>query len=95
MMNLICSSVQAKFWKQYVEAHMAVNNDDAIKQIFSRCLFNCLQIPLWYYIVCFVMLWNFSSLFWKCCVKGYYDLMRESLYYNLACSINQSYIEYD
>nr|AFK48080.1 unknown [Lotus japonicus] len=23
----------AKFWKQYVEAHMAVNNDDAIRQI--------------------------------------------------------------
>lgn len=37
----------AKFWKQYVEAHMVVNNDDAIKQIFSRCLLNCLQIPLW------------------------------------------------
>lgn len=27
---------------------MAVNNDDAIKQIFSRCLLNCLNIPLWY-----------------------------------------------
>ncbi|XP_057445696.1 cleavage stimulation factor subunit 77 isoform X2 [Lotus japonicus] len=37
----------AKFWKQYVEAHMAVNNDDAIRQIFSRCLLNCYQIPLW------------------------------------------------
>ncbi|KAK7266964.1 hypothetical protein RIF29_19626 [Crotalaria pallida] len=37
----------AKFWKQYVEANMAVNNDDATKQIFSRCLLNCLQIPLW------------------------------------------------
>ncbi|CAH9057643.1 unnamed protein product [Cuscuta europaea] len=37
----------AKFWKQYVEAHMAVNNDDAIKQIFSRCLYTCLQVPLW------------------------------------------------
>ncbi|XP_042479399.1 cleavage stimulation factor subunit 77 isoform X2 [Macadamia integrifolia] len=37
----------AKFWKQYVEAHMVVNNDDAVKQIFSRCLLNCLQIPLW------------------------------------------------
>nr|GEY82051.1 cleavage stimulation factor subunit 77 [Tanacetum cinerariifolium] len=24
----------AKYWKQYVEAHMAVNNDDATKQIF-------------------------------------------------------------
>lgn len=29
---------------------MAVNNDDAIKQIFSRCLLNCLQIPLWYVV---------------------------------------------
>lgn len=48
---LICSFVQAKFWKQYVEAHMAVNNDDAIKQIFSRCLLNCLQIPLWYVVL--------------------------------------------
>ncbi|XP_065849902.1 cleavage stimulation factor subunit 77 isoform X2 [Euphorbia lathyris] len=37
----------AKFWKQYVEAYMTVNNDDAIKQIFSRCLLNCLQVPLW------------------------------------------------
>ncbi|KAK6930631.1 hypothetical protein RJ641_004725, partial [Dillenia turbinata] len=37
----------AKYWKQYVEAHMAVNNDDAIKLLFSRCLLNCLQIPLW------------------------------------------------
>lgn len=37
----------AKYWKQYLEAHMAVNNDDATKQIFSRCLLNCLQIPLW------------------------------------------------
>ncbi|EOY19416.1 Tetratricopeptide repeat-like superfamily protein isoform 1 [Theobroma cacao] len=37
----------AKYWRQYVEAQMAVNNDDATKQIFSRCLLNCLQIPLW------------------------------------------------
>ncbi|CAI0400056.1 unnamed protein product [Linum tenue] len=37
----------AKFWKQYVEANMAANNDDATKQIFSRCLLNCLQVPLW------------------------------------------------
>ncbi|KAJ6388921.1 hypothetical protein OIU77_027298 [Salix suchowensis] len=37
----------SKFWKQYAEAHMAVNNDDAIKQIFSRCLLNCLHVPLW------------------------------------------------
>ncbi|KAF6151882.1 hypothetical protein GIB67_010456 [Kingdonia uniflora] len=37
----------AKYWNQYVEAHMAVNNDDAIKHIFSRCLLNCLQISLW------------------------------------------------
>ncbi|KAA0041844.1 cleavage stimulation factor subunit 77 isoform X2 [Cucumis melo var. makuwa] len=38
----------AKYWKQYVEAHMVVNNDDATRQIFSRCLLNCLHIPLWY-----------------------------------------------
>ncbi|KAJ6808847.1 cleavage stimulation factor subunit 77 [Iris pallida] len=37
----------AKYWKQYVEAYMAVNNDEATKQIFSRCLLNCLQISLW------------------------------------------------
>ncbi|XP_022154467.1 cleavage stimulation factor subunit 77 isoform X2 [Momordica charantia] len=37
----------AKYWKQYVEAHMVINNDDATKQIFSRCLLNCLHIPLW------------------------------------------------
>lgn len=47
---------QAKYWKQYVEAHMVVNNDDATKQIFSRCLLNCLHIPLWYVITLIVLL---------------------------------------
>ncbi|XP_047954000.1 cleavage stimulation factor subunit 77-like isoform X1 [Salvia hispanica] len=37
----------AKYWKQYVEALMASNNDEATKQVFSRCLLNCLQVPLW------------------------------------------------
>ncbi|XP_035815409.1 cleavage stimulation factor subunit 77 isoform X5 [Zea mays] len=37
----------AKYWKQYVEAYMATNNDEAAKQIFSRCLLNCLHISLW------------------------------------------------
>ncbi|CAA3000880.1 cleavage stimulation factor subunit 77 isoform X1 [Olea europaea subsp. europaea] len=37
----------ARYWKQYVEAFMAINNDDATRQIFSRCLLNCLQVPLW------------------------------------------------
>ncbi|CBI24084.3 hypothetical protein VitviT2T_017065 [Vitis vinifera] len=37
----------AKYWRQYLEAQMAVNNDEATKQIFSRCLLNCFQIPLW------------------------------------------------
>ncbi|KAK1358779.1 HAT (Half-A-TPR) repeat [Heracleum sosnowskyi] len=37
----------AKFWKQYVEAHMVENNDDAVKQLFSRCLLDRLQISLW------------------------------------------------
>ncbi|CAL4952381.1 unnamed protein product [Urochloa decumbens] len=37
----------AKYWKQYVEAYMATNNDDATKQIFSRCLLSCLHINLW------------------------------------------------
>ncbi|XP_057995120.1 cleavage stimulation factor subunit 77 isoform X1 [Hevea brasiliensis] len=44
---LLLFPTAAKFWKQYVEAYMAVNNDDATKQIFSRCLLNCLQVPLW------------------------------------------------
>ncbi|KAL1338561.1 hypothetical protein HN51_033182 [Arachis hypogaea] len=44
---LLLFPTSAKFWRQYVEAHMAVNNDEAVKQIFSRCLLNCLQIPLW------------------------------------------------
>nr|GMD96572.1 cleavage stimulation factor subunit 77 isoform X1 [Ipomoea batatas] len=51
----------AKYWKQYVEAHMAVNNDDATKQIFSRCLLNCLQIPLWY-VYCKFLILFFCSL---------------------------------
>lgn len=37
----------AKYWKQYVEALMSVNHDDAVKQVFSRCLMNCLNVPLW------------------------------------------------
>ncbi|XP_073270103.1 cleavage stimulation factor subunit 77-like isoform X1 [Primulina huaijiensis] len=37
----------AKFWKQFIEAHMAVNDDEATRQVFSRCLLNCLQVPLW------------------------------------------------
>lgn len=37
----------AKYWKQYVEALMAGNNDEAARQVFSRCLLNCLQVPLW------------------------------------------------
>ncbi|XP_021592006.1 cleavage stimulation factor subunit 77 isoform X4 [Manihot esculenta] len=44
---LLLFPTAAKLWKQYVEAYMAVNNDDATKQIFSRCLLNCLQVPLW------------------------------------------------
>ncbi|XP_020535637.1 cleavage stimulation factor subunit 77 isoform X3 [Jatropha curcas] len=44
---LLLFPTAAKFWKQYVEAFMAVNNDDATKQIFSRCLLNCLHVPLW------------------------------------------------
>ncbi|KAL5205201.1 hypothetical protein ABZP36_033410 [Zizania latifolia] len=37
----------AKYWKQYVEAYMAAKDDEATKQIFSRCLLSCLQINLW------------------------------------------------
>ncbi|XP_014512243.1 cleavage stimulation factor subunit 77 isoform X1 [Vigna radiata var. radiata] len=44
---LLLFPTAAKFWRQYVEAYMATNNDDATKQIFSRCLLHCLQIPLW------------------------------------------------
>ncbi|KAH7677452.1 mRNA cleavage and polyadenylation factor I complex subunit RNA14 protein [Dioscorea alata] len=44
----------AKFWKQYVEAYMVTNNDDATKQIFSRCLLNCLQITLWQCYIRFI-----------------------------------------
>ncbi|CAI8586099.1 unnamed protein product [Vicia faba] len=51
----------AKFWKQYVEAQMAVNNDDAVKQIFSRCLLNCLQVPLWQCYIRFIRKVNFQK----------------------------------
>ncbi|GFP85456.1 cleavage stimulation factor subunit 77 [Phtheirospermum japonicum] len=37
----------AKYWKQYVEALMAANNDEAARQVFSRCLLICSQVPLW------------------------------------------------
>lgn len=55
--------VQAKYWKQFVEAHMAVNNDDAIKHIFSRCLLNCLYVPLWYAM--FFVLYMSPKPLWK------------------------------
>ncbi|URE31198.1 hypothetical protein MUK42_25526 [Musa troglodytarum] len=46
--QLLCTfPTAAKYWKQYVEAYMAINNDEVTKQIFSRCLLNCLQISLW------------------------------------------------
>ncbi|CAO2199664.1 unnamed protein product [Urochloa humidicola] len=44
----------AKYWKQYVEVYMATNNDDATKQIFSRCLLNCLHINLWHCYINFI-----------------------------------------
>ncbi|KAG0620732.1 hypothetical protein M758_4G238800 [Ceratodon purpureus] len=37
----------AKFWRLYVEAELAANDDDAVKQIFSRCLLQCLHVDLW------------------------------------------------
>lgn len=39
---------------------MAANNDDATKQIFSRCLLYCLQIPLWY-IICLILFMAFGE----------------------------------
>ncbi|XP_029117470.1 cleavage stimulation factor subunit 77 isoform X3 [Elaeis guineensis] len=44
----------AKYWKQYVEAYMNANNDEATKQIFSRCLLNCLHISLWLCYIHFI-----------------------------------------
>lgn len=74
LLTLICAPVyfwcifffwvQAKYWKQFVEAHMAVNNDDAVKHIFSRCLLNCLYVPLWYAMVFFVLYMS-PNLLWK------------------------------
>eukprot|EP01018_Ginkgo_biloba_P016098 Gb_37036 [translate_table: standard] len=37
----------AKYWKSYAEAQMGANNDEAVRQIFSRCLLNCLHFSLW------------------------------------------------
>ncbi|KAI4341639.1 hypothetical protein MLD38_026337 [Melastoma candidum] len=51
---LVVFPTAAKYWKQYVEALMVVNNDDATKQIFSRCLLTCLHIPLWRCYIRFV-----------------------------------------
>lgn len=65
-MLLVCTAEaitfysQAKYWKQYVEAYMVVNNDDATKQIFSRCLLNCLHIPLWYVYFLDLCFWLMS-----------------------------------
>ncbi|KAL0348373.1 UNVERIFIED_CONTAM: Cleavage stimulation factor subunit [Sesamum angustifolium] len=45
--EILANEALAKYWKQYVEAFMAANNDEATRQVFSRCLLNCLQVPLW------------------------------------------------
>ncbi|KAI3928601.1 hypothetical protein MKW98_024202 [Papaver atlanticum] len=37
----------AKYWKQYVEAHMILNDDVAAKQVFGRCLLDNRQVSLW------------------------------------------------
>lgn len=37
----------ARYWRSYVEAQMNANNDEATKQIFSRCLLSCLHVDLW------------------------------------------------
>ncbi|URE31201.1 hypothetical protein MUK42_25526 [Musa troglodytarum] len=53
--QLLCTfPTAAKYWKQYVEAYMAINNDEVTKQIFSRCLLNCLQISLWRCYISFI-----------------------------------------
>ncbi|KAM0883965.1 hypothetical protein ACQ4PT_031294 [Festuca glaucescens] len=36
-----------KYWKQYVEAYIAANDEETAKQIFSRCLLTCPHINLW------------------------------------------------
>jgi cleavage stimulation factor subunit 3 len=36
-----------KYWKQYVEAYVAANDEETAKQIFSRCLLTCPHINLW------------------------------------------------
>jgi len=67
---------------------MAVNNDDAIKQIFSRCLLNCLQVPLWYVLNLIMamvdVLVSFTP-FWMCCLKSF-GCMREV---NVECRMTQ------
>jgi hypothetical protein len=40
--------VQVKYWKQYVEAYIAANDEETAKQIFSRCLLTCPHINLWW-----------------------------------------------
>ncbi|CAL9760037.1 unnamed protein product [Musa acuminata subsp. burmannicoides] len=53
--QLLCTfPTAAKYWKQYVEAYMAINNDEVTKQIFSRCLLNCLQVSLWRCYISFI-----------------------------------------
>lgn len=42
---------------------MASNNDEATKQVFSRCLLNCLQVPLWYIFYNLLKSFVFSYVF--------------------------------
>ncbi|KAH9305235.1 hypothetical protein KI387_009639, partial [Taxus chinensis] len=50
----------AKYWRLYVEAQMATNNDDATRQIFSRCLLSCRQVDLWKCYIRFIQKVNES-----------------------------------
>lgn len=44
----------AKHWNQYAEAQMAANNNEATKNVFTRCLMNCLHVPLWLTYINFI-----------------------------------------
>lgn len=39
--------LQAVYWAKLAQAHLRSNNVSAAKQVFSRCMLNCLSMDVW------------------------------------------------
>ncbi|PRQ51584.1 putative suppressor of forked, acetyltransferase A, auxiliary subunit [Rosa chinensis] len=69
----------AKYWTQYAEAQMAANDDEATKNIFSRCLMKCRHLPLWQTYINFIRRVNANN------GQEGQDLIRKAFDFVISC----------